>query len=207
MVRSLRASIALGALLLALSLGVSPVAAAPAITITPASGPPETEFAADLRGFTPGETVALRLTTTEATPRSLTIPAITIDAEGSYHLIIPAFGLPPGDYTLAALRGTEIVATARLTVLGAPSATPARPLPSNSPVPTATRPLPTATLPAPTPPPTGSGGNLPGLPNTGDGGSIGVETFWFVPIVVLALALGALRLRRVRGHRVAPDAE
>ena len=105
--RSRRLFSVLGVLLLALVILVPGVAAAPALTITPASGSVESEFVAVLSGVTPAEKIALRLTTSEATPRTLTVPAITIDGAGGYTLVIPALGLTGGDYTLAALRGAQ----------------------------------------------------------------------------------------------------
>jgi len=49
---------------------------------------------------------------------------------------------------------------------------------------------------APAPPATGTGGNLPGLPNTGAGGGIDVPLGWLVPLAGGALAAGVLLLRR-----------
>ena len=201
--RSRRLISVLGSLLLALVIVVPGVAAAPALTITPASGSLETEFVATLSGFTPAEKIALRLTTSEATPRTLTVPAITIDSTGGYILSIPALGLTTGDYTLAALRGTEVVVSARFTVTAAPRATPTRP--AVTPTPPATTPTkaptvtPAAPPPLPTPPSTGSGGNLPGLPNTGSGSGAGMSTAWgFLPLALFIplLALGIIQRRR-----------
>lgn len=213
--RSRRLISVFGSFLLALVILVPGVAAAPALTITPASGSPETTFVATLSGFTPAEKIALRLTTSEATPRTLTIPAITIDSNGGYALSIPALGLTAGDYTLAALRGTEAMVSARFSVAAAPRATPTRPAvtpirPATTPTTVATA-SPTAPPALPTPPSTGSGGNLPGLPNTGSGAGTGVNTAWgfflfalFVPLLTLGIVQ---RRKRYATRQVTTDQE
>ncbi len=196
--RSRRLISVLGSLLLALVILVPGAAAAPALTVTPTSGSLETEFDAVLSGFTPAERITLRLITSETTPRTLTVPAITIDSAGGYSLAIPALGLTTGDYTLAALRGTEVVVSARFTVAAAPRATPTRTTVTQTrPAPTSTRtPIvsPTNTPAIPTPPATGNGGFLPGLPNTGGGAGTGMSGTWvfllfalFVPLITLGL--------------------
>lgn len=213
--RSRRLISVLGSLLLALVILVPGAAAAPALTITPTSGSLETEFVAMLSGFTPAEKIALRLTTSEATSRTLTVPAITIDNTGGYRLSIPALGLTAGDYTLAALRGAEVVVSARFTVTAAPRATPTRPtVTPTHPAPAPTRsPIisPTMSPPIPTPPATGSGGFLPGLPNTGGGSGTGMSGTWafllfalFVPLITLGLVR---RRKRYAPHRITNDTE
>ncbi|HEY8599166.1 MAG TPA: hypothetical protein VIL85_12090, partial [Thermomicrobiales bacterium] len=164
-------------------------------------------FVAVLSGFTPTEKIALRLATSEATPRILTIPAITIDGAGGYTLAIPALGLTGGDYTLAALRGAEVVASARFTVVAAPRATPTRPAATPTrPAPTQTRsPIvgPTAAPALPTPPSTGSGGFLPGLPNTGGGAGGGLGGTVAPLLVALSIPLATLALVQRRRKRYA----
>lgn len=84
----------------------------------------------------------------------------------------------------------------------APSASPT-PAPSASPTP---RPSPSPSAPpspVPSPPSTGSGGNLPGLPNTGDGGmsgggGAGGASLWMVALPFFALAAGLPLYRRLR---------
>lgn len=79
-----------------------------------------------------------------------------------------------------------------------PSVAPS-PAPSVAPTPTAT-PAPSV-APQPTPPSTGSGGYLPGLPNTGAGGGGGTGTPLALALAVIALGalgvVGVLRRRRV----------
>jgi YVTN family beta-propeller protein len=58
--------------------------------------------------------------------------------------------------------------------------------------------------PVPNPPPTGSGGNLPGLPNTGGGGAAGGQGGWLLTLGGLAV-LGGLGLRLRRGRREQTD--
>lgn len=154
-----------------LFLAARPIAAAPTLAIEPGSGPLGTSFVALLAGFTPGETVSLRLTAETSPPRTLDVPAITIGADGRYRLEISSPLLQPGTYTLAALRQGSVVASAGFTVTEGDPATPPPGRPTAAPpVPTATRgPAATATTLPPAPPPTGNGGNLPGLPNTGEG--------------------------------------
>lgn len=147
------------------------VGAAPALAITPSQGQLGTTFVAQLSGFTPLEVIALRLTVLSGTERSLDVPKVTIKEDGTYTLSISSLLVQPGDYRLSALRQGEVVTSARFTVTAA--ATPTR-SPSSAtvtrPRPTGTSgPFPTATLVPPAPPPTGNGGNLPGLPNTGGG--------------------------------------
>ncbi len=177
-------------LLLALVILVPGAVAAPALTVTPTSGSLETEFVAVLTGFTPAEKIALRL--------------ITIDSAGGYSLAIPALGLTTGDYTLAALRGTEVVVSARFTVAAAPRATPTRTtVTPTRPVPTPTRtPIvsPTNTPAIPTPSATGNGGFLPGLPNTGGGAGTGMSGTWVFLLLALFVPLITLGLVQRRKH-------
>lgn len=203
--RSRRLIGVLGSLLLALVILVPGVVAAPAMTITPTSGSLETEFVAVLSGFVPAEKIALRLSTSEATPRTLTVPAITIDHTGSYTLSIPALGLMAGEYTLAALRGAEVVVSARFTIVAAapatptvPTVTPTRSAPTPTQTPTAS---PTAPPPLPTPPATGTSGQLPGLPNTGDGAGTSMAGFRGSLLVALGASLMALALVQRRRKR------
>ena len=82
-----------------------------------------------------------------------------------------------------------------------PTATPVAPgtaVPTATPTPAAPRPTAT-TVPQPTPPATGSGGTLPGLPNTGDGGGGGGGPLLGTAVIVALLGL-ALRVRALR-HR------
>lgn len=87
----------------------------------------------------------------------------------------------------------------------APSASPT-PAPSASPTPRpSASPAPSAS-PVPSPPPTGNGGFLPGLPNTGDGGmggtgSGGGAANWLLLVPFLALAAGLTYRVRRRGFR------
>jgi Cu-Zn family superoxide dismutase len=53
----------------------------------------------------------------------------------------------------------------------------------------------------PTPPATGSGGNLPGLPNTGDGGGGLAAPLTLAVALATAVGLGAIGLARRRGRR------
>ena len=53
----------------------------------------------------------------------------------------------------------------------------------------------------PTPPATGSGGNLPGLPNTGDGGGSLTTPLALAVALAAAIGLGAAGLARRRGRR------
>jgi cell division septation protein DedD len=88
----------------------------------------------------------------------------------------------------------------------APSASPVpSPVPSPSPAPSASpSPAPTAPpSPVPSPPPTGNGGYLPGLPNTGDGGTggdggAGSPSGWLLVLPFLALAASLPIVRRLR---------
>ena len=203
--RSRRALIMAGLFLLAWVALAGTAFAAPAITIAPADGANGGAFVADLSGFNPGESINLRLSTGEATPRNLAIPAIMIDATGRYSLTIPTLGLPPGEYTLAALRGGSVVASARFTVAATPVASPStRPAPTTTrpaPTRTTTSPTPTAIVP-PTPPSTGSGGYLPGLPNTGGGAMSGAPTTWLLlslaPLMIVLVAARRRRSERIR---------
>ncbi len=169
--RSARPFVLLAALLLALLIWPTGAGAAPAITITAADSAAATTLTAKLTGFTPQETIDLQLGTTESTPRILEIPGVVIGADGSYTLSLIPLGLPAGAYTLAALRGTVVVASARFTVTARATPTRAAATPTRMPI-TAVPPPPIApTAVAPTPPSTGSGGVLPGLPDTGGGGA------------------------------------
>jgi hypothetical protein len=159
--------------LLLLLLAVGSVSAAPAITIEPSRGAAGENFVATLAGFTPGESIALRLTAEETSPpRTLDVPGVTIRADGGYRLEISSLLLPPGRYTLAALRQGAAVASAAFTVTGGAAPSPQPGTPTRT-APTATPARPPTALPVtprpPTAPPTGNGGYLPGMPNTGGG--------------------------------------
>lgn len=172
--RYIRAIAVLTALVAALAALPGLVGAAPALTIAPTSGPPETRFVATLAGFTPGEKIMLQLVAETQPPLTLNIPAVTITADGTYALTINALVLLPGSYTLAALREATVVASARFTVT-----------PPGSPV--------------PTPPSTGSGGYLPGLPNTGGGGAGPASP---IPVFLLLLGIpGLLAMLALMTHR------
>ncbi len=108
-------------------------------------------------------------------------------ADGYWLLLAP---LAPGAHTLtlhtagtrADNRPFDLTTTIALTITAAPS-------PSASPMPT------------PAPPATGSGGNLPGLPNTGAGSTS--HSASLPPALALALGVGmVLYLRRARVGRV-----
>jgi hypothetical protein len=165
--RPLRFATALVALIVALLALPGHAGAAPALTIAPTSGPPETRFVATLTGFTPGEGIVLQLVAETPKPLTLTLPAVTIAADGGYSLSINALLLPPGNYSLTALRGTAVSASARFTVT-----------PEASPV--------------PSPPATGNGGYLPGLPSTGGGGAQGMSPGQAMSIVAGLLTLLAM---------------
>jgi hypothetical protein len=174
--RSLRFTFALVALIVALTALPGRAGAAPSLTIAPNSGPPETRFVATLAGFTPGEEIVLQLAAETPQPLTLTLPAVTIATDGSYSLSINALLLPQGDYSLTAMRGIAISASARFSVT-----------PEASPV--------------PSPPATGNGGYLPGLPSTGGGGS---QLTGSDPVVAIGLsALALLFLLVLLGYRSA----
>ena len=174
-VRTLGALVALVVALVALPRAG---AAAPTLTIDPGSGPPDTRFVAHLAGFTPGEQIAFRLAAESESPGPLAIPAVTIRADGTYDLSILGLALPQGGYTLTALRASAAVATARFTVTP-----PGTPLPS--------------------PPATGGGGFLPGLPNTGAGGPPS-PLLGGVLLAALGGLLGVAALARLARRRARP---
>lgn len=195
--RSARPFVLLAALLVALLVWPTGAGAAPALTITTADSAGATTLTARLTGFTPQETIDLQLGTTESTPRILEIPGIVIGADGSYTLSLIPLGLPAGAYTLTALRGTAVVASVRFAVTARATPTRAAATPTRAPIttvpPTAAPPTPVApTAVAPTPPATGSGGALPGLPNTGGGAGNGpaARTWSFAVLAAFVVVAG-----------------
>ncbi len=203
--RFARPFVLLAALLLALLVWPTSAGAAPAIAITAADSAAATTLTAKLTGFTPQETIALQLGTTESTPRILEIPGIVIGADGGYTLSLIPLGLPAGAYTLTALRGPVVVASVRFTVTARATPPRAAATPTRAPL---TAVPPTAVAPtavAPTPPSTGSGGALPGLPDTGGGAGVGPATLSrsfavlaaFVGVASLCIAGGLWRRPRL----------
>jgi hypothetical protein len=177
--RPLRFAAFLVALFVALVASPGRAGAAPALTITPSSGPPAARFVATLTGFTPAEAIVFQLSAEARQPLTLTLPAVTIAADGTYSLSINALLLPVGNYSLAALRGTVVVASAHFTVTAAAS-------------------------PVPSPPATGNGGYLPGLPSTGGGGPQGMGPVEARTILAGVLALLATLVAVVRRRSARP---
>lgn len=195
--RFVRPAVVLASLVAALLLWPAFAMAAPAITITPPKTPTDPTFTATLTGFDTGETITLQLGTVSSPPRMLDVPAVKIGADGTYTLAILPLGLAAGDYTLSALRGTAVVASARFTVVAraTPTSVPVTPT-RNAATPTR---APIAITPTPailTPPASGTGGYLPGLPNTGGGAGATQASppmLRFFPLILAAIlvALGA----------------
>ena len=194
--RLARPFVLLTALLAALLSWPTGAGAAPALTITRSQVPGETGFTARLSGFEPSEAIALQLVASGATPQTLDLPTVTILADGTYTLSILSTGLLGGEYTLTARRGTAVVASATFNV-------PLRATPTRPPI------VATPTRSVPMPPPTGNGGDLPGLPNTGGGGGDTSSMSMLPKIPLLALFTGVAflafrnRARRVIAVRVA----
>jgi len=186
--RSARPFALLAALLAALLVWPTVAGAAPAITIARSQTPGETGFTARLTGFEPGEAIALQLAASGTPPLALDLPPITILVDGTYTLSILSTGLTGGEYTLTARRGASIVASATFSV--AIRATPTRP-----PI------VATPTRAMPTPPPTGDGGYLPGLPNTGGGGAHSTPIVPGIPLLAFA-AGGVFLIWRGRARRL-----
>ncbi|MFN8540170.1 MAG: hypothetical protein U0232_22160 [Thermomicrobiales bacterium] len=205
MLRRCWAILAILGLLLFLTAGV--VVAAPSLTIEPSRGQVGTSFVANLAGFTPGESIGFRLTAETTPSRTLDVPTVTIRADGGYRLDITSLLLPAGGYTLVALRQGAVVASAGFTVTAPPPPTPRPSTPTRAvPVPTATRVPVIPTAVPPTVPPTGNGGYLPGLPNTGGGPppSFPARAASVGALALLALCLiGGRLLQRVARRREA----
>lgn len=97
----------------------------------------------------------------------------SVDGTGNFTVRLDTAGYKPGQYaaSVASLPNINTLSRATFTLTGTPA-----------------------------PPGTGSGGNLPGLPNTGDGGGIGEDRLLLVGIGGMALlvliGLGGIALRR-----------
>ena len=84
--------------LLALLAGWVSAQAAPAITVSPASGPPGTSFVVTGTGFTPGSTVLFGAVDQATEPVAAEL--LQVAADGSFRTAIDSTGFAPGQYTV-----------------------------------------------------------------------------------------------------------
>ena len=94
------ASIRMAAFLVLLALLVVPATAvaAPAIMVSPTSGPAGTSFAVAGTGFTPGSTVLFGAVDQAAEPVAAEL--LQVAADGSFQTAIDSTGFAPGQYTV-----------------------------------------------------------------------------------------------------------
>ncbi len=87
-------------LLALLALLADPVSAeaAPAITVSPASGPPGTSFVVTGTGFTPGSTVLFGAVDQATEPVAAEL--LQVAADGTFQTAIDSTGFAPGQYTV-----------------------------------------------------------------------------------------------------------
>lgn len=151
--------LAFGPIVALLALLALPAAAlaTPAIAVSPATGPIDTNFTVTFTGFTPGSTVAVALSTETTPPQTVVIPEVRLDAEGGFVLSVSSLLLTTGRYVVAATQDGTTLATARFTVTSLPD--------------TATRVVTrtVVTTPPTLPTSTATVGRMPGMPATGGG--------------------------------------
>jgi hypothetical protein len=164
------AGLACGAIVAMLLLLAVPAAAqgAPAIAVSPTTGPVGTNFTVTFTGFTPGSTVAVALSTETSPPQTVAIPEVRLDAEGGFTLAISSLLLTPGRYIVAVTQGGATLATTRFSVTSLP-ATATRVVTRTVVATPPTAPMVMPTFPPPAATATPTAGRMPGMPATGDG--------------------------------------
>ena len=186
------AGLTFGPIVALLALLVLPAAAlaAPAIAISPATGPVGTTFTATFTGFTPGSTVAITVSTETTPPQTVAIPEVRLDGEGGFVLSVSSLLLTPGRYVVAATQGGATLATARFTVTspaGTATRVATRTVVTTPPTPPTVMP----TFPPPAATATATVGRMPGMPATG--GGRGAQPGLAGPVLA-ALGLAAVSL-------------